>query len=268
MLLAIDAGNTNIVFAVVDGDRKRAQWRASTASARTADEYWVWLSQLMSIEGLKPEDVDGAIIATVVPQALFDLRQLCRKFFRTEPMVVGDPAVDLGLEVNLERPDVVGADRLVNAVAAHATYPGALIIVDFGTATTFDIVSAQGSYEGGVISPGVHLSLEALHGAAAKLPRIAVERPQAVIGKDTVPAMQSGIYWGYVSLIEGLVSRIQAEYGEPMTTIGTGGLARLFRHNASVIEHVDLDLTIRGLQRIYLLNQGNWKRTPSGVEGG
>ncbi len=268
MLLAIDAGNTNIVFAIMDGDEIRAQWRASTASARTADEYWVWLCQLMSIEGLKPEDVDGAVIATVVPQALFDLRMLCRKFFRTEPMVVGEPSVDLGMSINLERPDVVGADRLVNAVAAHATYPGALIVIDFGTATTFDIVSADGAYEGGVISPGVHLSLEALHGAAAKLPRIAIERPQAVIGKDTVPAMQSGIYWGYVGLIEGLVARIKAEYAEPMTTIATGGLARLFRHNTSVIEHVDLNLTIRGLQRIYRLNAARWKRTPSGVNGG
>ncbi|MFP4003485.1 MAG: type III pantothenate kinase [Alphaproteobacteria bacterium] len=267
MLLAIDAGNTNIVFAIMDGENKRAQWRASTASARTADEYWVWLCQLMSIEGLKPEDVDGAIIATVVPQALFDLRQMCRKFFRTEPMVVGEPSVDLGLAINLERPDVVGADRLANAVAAHVTYPGALIVIDFGTATTFDIVSVQGSYEGGVISPGIHLSLEALHSAAAKLPRIAVERPQAVIGKDTVPAMQSGVYWGYVSLIEGLVARIKAEYGEPMTTVATGGLARLFGHNTTVIEHVDLDLTIRGLQRIYRLNEANWKREPSRAGG-
>jgi type III pantothenate kinase len=268
MLLAIDAGNTNIVFAILDGEARRAQWRASTASARTADEYWVWLCQLMSIEGLKPEDVDGAIIATVVPQALFDLRQLCRKFFRTEPMVVGEPTVDLGMRINLERPDVVGADRLVNAVAAHATYPGALIVIDFGTATTFDIVSAEGAYEGGVISPGVNLSLKALHEAAAKLPRIAVERPQAVIGKDTVPAMQSGIYWGYVSLIEGLVERIKAEYARPMTTIATGGLARLFRHSTRAIEHVDLDLTIRGLHRIYRLNEADWMRTPSAIDGG
>jgi type III pantothenate kinase len=268
MLLAIDAGNTNIVFAILDGDAKRAQWRASTASARTADEYWVWLAQLMSIEGLKPEDVDGAIIATVVPQALFDLCRLCRKFFRTEPMVVGQPSVDLGIRINLERPDVVGADRLVNAVAAHATYPGALIVIDFGTATTFDVVAADGSYEGGVISPGVNLSLKALHEAAAKLPRIAVERPQSVIGKDTVPAMQSGIYWGYVGLIEGLVARIRAEYDQPMTTVATGGLAALFRHTTSAIEHVDADLTIRGLQRIFHLNDPVWKRTPAAVEGG
>jgi len=268
MLLAIDAGNTNIVFAIMDGNGRRAQWRASTASARTADEYWVWLCQLMSIEGLKPEDVDGAVIATVVPQALFNLRQLCRKFFRSEPMVVGEPSVDLGMSINLERPDVVGADRLVNAIAAHATYPGALIVIDFGTATTFDVVSSEGSYEGGVISPGINLSLEALHDEAAKLPRIAVERPQAVIGKDTVPAMQSGIYWGYVGLIEGLVARIKAEYGQPMTTIATGGLARLFRHSTGAIEHVDLDLTIRGLQQIYHLNAPTWKGTPAAMDGG
>jgi type III pantothenate kinase len=253
MLLVIDAGNTNTLFALHDTDGAfRAQWRASTNAARTADEYLIWLSQLMAMEGLKPDDITGAVIATVVPQTLFNLRQLCRRYFRIEPMVVGDAAVELGLKVNL-----AGADRLVNAIAGHITYKGALIIIDFGTATTFDIVSTEGDYEGGVISPGVNLSLEALHAAAAKLPHIAVERPQAVIGKDTVPAMQSGIYWGYVSLIEGLVARIRAEYDRPMTVIATGGLAALFRHNTSAIEHVDPDLTIRGLVEVARRNP-NW----------
>ncbi|NWG46661.1 MAG: type III pantothenate kinase [Alphaproteobacteria bacterium] len=251
MLLAIDAGNTNTVFAVFEGETLRAQWRASTNAARTADEYTVWLSQLMGLEGLGRADVTEAIISTVVPQALFSLRQLCVKFFGTEPGVIGDPKLDLGIRINLERPDVVGADRLVNAVAAHAAYEGALIVIDFGTATTFDVVSPSGDYEGGVIAPGINLSLEALHQAAAKLPRIAVERPKKVIGTDTVPAMQSGVYWGYVGLIEGLVARIKAEYGAPMTVISTGGLAALFRHSTDVIEHVDPDLTMRGLLTIH-----------------
>ncbi len=254
MLLAIDAGNTNTVFAVSDGDTLRAEWRAETSPSRTADEYLIWLNQLMAMEGLKPTDITGAIIATVVPQALFALRQMCAKHFNTMPLVVGDEGVELGLGINLDRPDVVGADRLVNAIAAHATYKGALVVIDFGTATTFDVIGENGDYEGGVIAPGVNLSLEALHDAAAKLPRIAIERPVAVIGKDTVPAMQSGIYWGYVSLIEGLVTRIKDEYKKPMTVIATGGLASLFRHSVGCIDHVDLDLTIRGLRAIYKRN--------------
>jgi len=255
MLLAIDAGNTNTVFAVWDGDTVRAEWRAETSASRTADEYLIWLTQLMAREGIDPKGIDGAIIATVVPQALFSLRQLCAKYFCAHPMVVGERDVDIGIDINLERPDVVGADRLVNAVAAHDKYDGALIIIDFGTATTFDVVADNGAYDGGIIAPGVNLSLEALHGAAAKLPRIAVERPQAVIGRDTVPAMQSGIYWGYVSLIEGLVTRIKAEYEKPMTVIATGGLANLFRHSVDCIDHVDPDLTVRGLHMIYERNK-------------
>lgn len=253
MLLAIDAGNTNIVFAFLQGETTLAQFRASTKDARTADEYYVWLAQLMALHHLRTEDIDGAIIATVVPQALFNLRTLCRRFFRIEPLVIGEPGCALGLKINTDRPDAVGADRLVNAVAAHKSYAGALIVIDFGTATTFDIVSETGDYEGGVIAPGVNLSLEALHQAAAKLPRIAVERPQAVIGRDTIPAMQSGVYWGYVGLIEGLVARIKSEYGKPMKVIATGGLASLFRP-VPAIEAVDHDLTMRGLAIIFSIN--------------
>jgi type III pantothenate kinase len=175
-------------------------------------------------------------------------------------MVIGDSDVDLGIRINTDRPSAVGADRVVNAMAAHRDYGGDLIIIDFGTATTFDIVAAQGSYEGGIIAPGVNLSMEALHLAAAQLPRIAIERPQAVIGKDTVPAMQSGIYWGYVGLIEGLVARIKAEYGKPMKVIATGGLANLFRQNTLIIEKLDGDLTIRGLRYIYELNNAQRRK--------
>ncbi len=259
MLLAIDAGNTNTVFAILDGETIRAEWRAATASSRTADEYWVWLVQLMTLEDIDPKRIEGAIIATVVPQALFNLRGLCRKFLRVEPMVVGDARVDLGLKINIQRPDVVGADRLVNAVAGHQTYDGALTIIDFGTSTNFDIVSEDGCYEGGVLAPGINLSMEALHLAAAKLPRIAIERPATVIGKDTVPAMQSGVFWGYIGLIEGLVARIEAEYQRKMTVIATGGLAALFTKSTDAIHHVDADLTIRGLRQIYARNVESWK---------
>jgi type III pantothenate kinase len=254
MLLAIDAGNTNTLFAVHDGERFRAQWRSATKDTKTADEFIVWLSNLMELENLKIKDVDAAIIASVVPQSLFNLRSLCRKYFQAEPLVVGEPGIDVGLRINMDRPQDVGADRLVNAVAAHKIYGGPLIVIDFGTATTFDVVSKTGDYEGGVISPGVNTSLEALHLAAAQLPRIEVTKPQRVIGDATTPAMQSGTYWGYLGLIEGLVARIKEEYDEPMKVVATGGLANLFRNATSVIEDVNQDLTIEGLLAIYKLN--------------
>jgi type III pantothenate kinase len=254
MLLAIDAGNTNIVFAVHDGKEIRAEWRAVTKTSRTADEYAILLKQLLDTRGLRFEDIDSAIIATVVPAALFDLRQLCKRYLNCEALVIGDPNVTLGIGVNVDRPEAVGADRLVNAVAAHATYKGAVIVVDFGTATTFDIISAKGDYEGGVIAPGVNLSAEALHQGAAMLPRVAVQRTQSVIGKDTVPAMQSGLFWGYIGLIEGIVARIKAEYGEPMIVVATGGLATPFHRQTPAIDELDPDLTIRGLILIHERN--------------
>ena len=208
MLFVIDAGNTNIVFAVHDGQGIRAEWRAVTETTRTADEYAVLLAPLFGMQGLSFSDIDNAIIASVVPAALFDLRLFCRRYVHCEPLVVGEPNVELGIGIRVDRPEIVGADRLVNTVAAHERYKGALIVVDFGTATTFDVVSAEGDYEGGAIAPGVNISAEALHQAAAMLPRIAVHRPQSVIGRDTVPAMQSGLFWGYIGLIEGLVARI------------------------------------------------------------
>jgi type III pantothenate kinase len=251
MLLAIDAGNTNIVFAVHDGKETRAEWRAVTETTRTADEYAVLLQPLMQLQGLSFSDIDAAIIATVVPAALFDLRQLCRRYLHCEPLVIGDPELDLGININVDRPAAVGADRLVNAISAHERYKGALIVVDFGTATTFDIVAENGDYDGGIIAPGVNLSAEALHQAAAMLPRVAVARTQNVIGKDTVPAMQSGLYWGYIGMVEGLVARIKTEYGKPMVVIGTGGLANLFHRQTPAIDYLDPDLTMRGLILIH-----------------
>jgi type III pantothenate kinase len=257
MLLAIDAGNTNIVFAIFKGDQVVAQFRASTKEGRTADEYYVWLAQLMELQGMKAADIEGAIIATVVPQALFNLQRLCRKYLKREPLVIGTDNVDLGIAVNTDRPRAVGADRLVNAVAAHRDYGGDLILIDFGTATTFDIVGPNGSYEGGIIAPGVNLSMEALHQAAAQLPRIAIERPQNVVGRDTIPAMQSGVFWGYIAMIEGLVQRIETEIGRPLKVIGTGGLANLFRHSTTAIHEIDGELTIRGLRYIWERNAEN-----------
>jgi type III pantothenate kinase len=256
MLLAIDSGNTNIVFAVFEGGVKRAEWRSSSDSKRTADEYGVWLSQLMGLDGIGRADITDCIVATVVPETLYSLKTLCRKYFACEPLIVGEDGVDLGLEVLTGSPDEVGSDRLINAGAAHARYGGPLIVIDFGTATTFDIVDDDGNYFGGVIAPGINLSLDALHMAAAKLPRVAVQKPDTVIGKRTVPAMLSGVYWGYVGLIEGLVARITEEYGKPMKVVATGGLAPLFAEATTVIEHLDTDLTLRGLAEIHQRNAG------------
>ena len=255
MLLAIDSGNTNTVFAVFDGETRRGEWRASTNPNRTADEYAVWLTQLMSLVKLTPRDIKAAVIANVVPATAYTLRTLCHRYFDCMPMVVGDEGVDLGIAVEVPNPAEVGADRLVNAVAAHKRYPGSdKIVVDFGTATTFDVVAKNGSYRGGVIAPGVNLSLEALYMAAAKLPGIGIRRPAAVIGTGTVPAMQSGVYWGYVGLVEGLVGRIKQEFGGAMTVIGTGGLAALFADATDAIDGVDPDLTIFGLLEIHRRN--------------
>lgn len=255
MLLTIDSGNTNAVFAVYDGETRRAVWRASSDPRRTADEYAVWLTQLMALEGLTLRDITGSIIANVVPAARFSLRKLCLQYLGAEPLVIGDPNVDLGIENRIDRPQSAGADRLVNAVAAHHLYGGPAIVIDFGTATNFDIVGADGAYEGGVIAPAAQHSVDALYRVAAQLPRVSIERPATVIGKDTVPAMQSGIFWGYVGLIEGLVTRIKAEYGQEMKVIGTGGLAPIYAAATDSIEQIDQDLTLRGLTMIYRANQ-------------
>ena len=258
MLLAIDSGNTNIVFAVFHDDgRVAGEWRSSTQANRTADEFGVWLLHVLEMADLKPADITDAIIATVVPANLFALTQLCQRYFQAEPLVVGQPGVDLGLAVKTDNPGEVGADRLVNAVAAVERYGAPLICVDFGTATTFDVIDADGAYAGGAIAPGINLSLEALHMAAAKLPRVAVEKPARVIGTSTVEAMQSGIYWGYVAMIEGMVARIRAEYGaDDMKVIATGGLASMFAKATDTIAQTDQDLTLRGLYAIFQRNRG------------
>lgn len=254
MLLAIDAGNTNIVFAVFDGDEMRGSWRISTDARRTGDEYAVLLTQLMQARGLALQSVTAAILSSVVPLATINLVRLCEKHFGVTPMIVGRAEVALPARILTDRPEEVGADRLVNAVAAAAKFAPPLIVIDFGTATTFDVVNAAGDYCGGVIAPGINLSMDALHMASAKLPKVDVLRPAKVIGTGTVGAMQSGVYWGYIGLIEGLVARIQAEFGVGMKVIATGGLAPLFADATKVIDAVDGDLTLRGLLLIHRFN--------------
>ncbi|HEY5677932.1 MAG TPA: type III pantothenate kinase [Myxococcales bacterium] len=254
MLLAIEQGNTNTLFAVHDGERWTAQWRAATESSRTADEYAVWLSQLLAMAGLQMGVFNDCIISSVVPQSVFHLRNLARRYLHVEPLVIGENA-ELGIEVRIDKPSEAGADRLVNSIGAHVAYPGELIVIDSGTATTFDVIAADGAFEGGVIAPGINLSMEALHNAAAKLPRVAIQRPQRVVGTDTVGAMQAGVFWGYIALIEGLVARIKAERGTSSTVVATGGVASLFHGATSSIDHFDPDLTIRGMLEIWRRNQ-------------
>ena len=250
MLLAINVNNTNSKFSIYDGDSAIGEWRQRTSTGRTGDEHAVWLFQLMQMEGIDPKSIDAAIIACVVPQALFNLRRLCTRYLDQEPLVLGEANVDPGVEIHATPP--VGADRIANTVGAGVIFPGQpLIVVDFGTATNFDVVDGAGAYCGGVIAPGINLSLEALHNATAMLPRIVVERPQRVIGTDTVACMHSGVFWGYVGLIEGIVARIKAEFGQPMGVISTGGLAPLFEGVTEVIEHVVPDITMRGLVEIH-----------------
>jgi type III pantothenate kinase len=255
MLLAIDSGNTNGVFAVYDADKLHASWRISTNPRRTADEYAIWLTQLLSLAGLKPADIDAAIIGNVVPDAMFALVQLCQRYLNCEPLVVGRPECHIGIGIDVDMPARdVGADRVANSVAAGDRYKPPLIVVDFGTATNFDIVDKKGSYCGGVIAPGPNLALQALEMAAAQLPHVAMVRPASVVGRSTVPAMQSGVFWGYVGLIEGIVRRVRAERGEKMGVVATGGLAPLFASATDVLETVDPDLTLWGLRLIYRFN--------------
>ena len=258
MLLAIDSGNTNLVVGVFDGAEIKGQWRAKTDPTRTSIDYTELFSKWLADLGITPGHFDGAIIASVVPVTTEPLLGACSQAISCTARVVGDNDLNLGLEILVDQPSEVGADRLVNAVAAHTRYGGPLVIVDFGTATTFDVVDGAGNYRGGVIAPGVGLSLQALHQAAAKLPKVDAEKPAKVIGTDTVGAMQSGIYWGYISLIEGIVQRVTDEFdakeGKIWTVLATGGLASLFADGTEVIHRVDADLTLHGLAEIFRRN--------------
>ncbi len=253
MLLAIDAGNTNVVFALVEGSEIRGRWRIATDPRRTADEYAVWLSQLLALEGYTRDVVEAVIVATVVPRALHNLQVLASKYFRTEALIAGRAPVEWGMAIDVDEPASLGADRAVNTIAAHALHSGDLIVIDFGTATTLDVSDYRGAYKGGIIAPGINLSLDALVTAAAKLPRIAIEAPAtaSVIGRNTVDQMHIGIYWGYITMIEGLVARLKAEVGRPVTVIATGGLATLFERHTDVFDRIEPDLTIQGLAMMW-----------------
>jgi type III pantothenate kinase len=254
VLLAIDVGNTNIVFALFEGDKVMGQWRLSTDSKRTSDEYAILFKELMSLKGLRFDHVDNVIISSVVPQNLFSLKTLAKEFLKCEPLIIGEQGVNVGIDIQLDRPAEVGADRIVNALAAYDGYKKASIVIDFGTATTFDVVTDEGVYIGGVIAPGINLSIEALHKAAAKLPEVEIKRPEKVIGTNTLTAMQSGVFFGYLSLIEGIVARIKNEQKSDMLVIATGGLAPLFSESTEVIDHLEQNLTINGLLKIFKLN--------------
>ncbi len=259
MLLAIDVGNTNAKFALFRGSELLARWRIATDDRRTADEYMVWLDQLMRIEGHARGDVDAVIISTVVPRALHNLQLLAHKYFGVEALVAGRGAVGWGIALKVDEPQAVGADRAVNAISAQAVEPGKdKLVISFGTATTFDHIGPDGAYRGGIIAPGVNLSLEALVAAAAKLPRIAIEAPAnpSVIGRTTESQMLIGVYWGYVAMIEGLIARMKAEVGKPMTVIATGGLATLFQEQAHLFDRIEPDLTLNGLMHLYAKQNG------------
>ena len=253
MLLAIDAGNTNVVFALVDGAKIKTRWRIATEARRTGDEYAVWLHQLLELEGYSKSDVTAAIIGTVVPRATHNLEVLASKYFGVEALIAGEGRAAWPIALDVDEPQNVGADRALNVIAAHEKYQGDLIVIDFGTATTFDVVDYTGAYKGGIIAPGINLSLDALVNAAAKLPRIAIEVPEdvSVIGRTTESQMLTGIYWGYVAMMEGLVTRLKREIGRPVKVVATGGLAALFDKQADLFDAVEPDLTIRGLSLLH-----------------
>ena len=249
MLLAIDVGNTNAVFALYEGREQRTRWRIATDPRRTGDEYAVWLMQLLALEGFDKSAIHAIIIGTVVPRAIHNLTVLSQKYFGVEPLVAGEGAAAYGFDVDVDEPRSLGADRALNTIAAHDKYDGDLVVIDFGTATTFDAVDFNGAYKGGIIAPGINLSLDALVGNTAKLPRIAIEKPRddSVIGRNTEDQMLIGVFWGYVAMMEGLVARMKEEIGRPAKVVATGGLAILFDEATDLFDAVDAGLTLDGL---------------------
>ena len=254
MLFAVDVGNTNTVFAVFDGSVKLSEWRCSTNILRTADEYFVWLEALMDLSGINFKEISNVIISSVVPKVVLNLRILSSRYFSCRPLVVGKSDCHIPIDIRVDQGVLVGADRIVNSVGAFNRYGGDLIIVDFGTATTFDVVASDGAYIGGVIAPGVNLSVKALHDESAALPYIDISKPKNVVGTNTVDCMKSGIFWGYLSLIEGLVQKIRVERDSESKVIATGGLAPLFSTETTFFNYVNLDLTLSGLLDIYNFN--------------
>ncbi len=254
MLLAIDCGNTNTVFSVWTDGGFLATWRIATDHRRTADEYFVWFSTLVMLNKLEVK-VTEAVISSTVPRVVYNLRVLCNRYYNCRPLVVGRPDCRLPVAPRVDQGTTVGPDRLVNTVAGFSRHGGDLVLVDFGTATTFDVVDSDGAYIGGAIAPGVNLSMEALHMAAAALPHVDVTRPLVAIGTNTVACMQSGVFWGYIGLVEGIVRQIRAERGRVMKVIATGGLASLFDQGFDLFDAVEEDLTMHGLVLIHRYNR-------------
>lgn len=249
MLLAIDVGNTNVVFAIFEGRKLKARWRIATDPRRTGDEYAVWLMQLLAIRGVDRKAISQIIVSTVVPRALHNIEVLAKNYFNVDPLIAGQGKADYAMDIDVPDPRSLGADRAVNAIAAHEKYPGDLIVVDFGTATTLDAIDFNGAYKGGIIAPGINLSLDALVGNTAKLPRIAIRKPDStsVIGTNTEDQMLIGVFWGYVAMMEGLIARMKTEIGRPAKVIATGGLAILLAEATDSFDAVDADLTLDGL---------------------
>lgn len=256
VLLTVDIGNTNIVGGLFDDSRLAQTFRLATTSSRTIDEYAALLSQLLALRAVDPKQIDACIVASVVPPATDIVVQAVAQVVGVQPLIVGGPGLRTGIRIRYDNPREVGADRIVNAIAAHAHSENAVIVVDFGTATTFDCVSAEGDYVGGVIVPGVQVSLDGLLGRAAKLSRIELSDPPHVIGKNTAHAMQSGVIHGYASLVDGLLEKIEKEMGTPCRTIATGGLAERICAHTTRVEEVILNLTLEGLRLVYELNRG------------
>ena len=254
MLLAIDCGNTNTVFSIWDGESFIATWRTSTEWQRTADQYYVWLSTLMGVQKLDVA-IDEVIISSTVPRVVFNLRVFADRFFGCRPLVVGKPDCLLPALPRVDQGTIVGPDRLVNTAGAYDRHGGNLIVVDFGTATTFDVAGHDGAYVGGVIAPGVNLSLEALHMAAAALPHVDITKPPSVVGTNTVACMQSGVFWGYVGLVKEICARIKAERNQSMKFVATGGLAPLFAQTVDLFDVIEDDLTMHGLTVIHKYNK-------------
>ncbi|MEA2696770.1 MAG: type pantothenate kinase [Myxococcales bacterium] len=254
MLLAIDIGNTNVAFGLFDGKTLRADWRLDTRASRTGDEYAALLSQLFDLAGLSLKSIGAVAISSVVPPALFPMEQLCKRHLHVEPLVVG-PGTKTGMPILYENPREVGADRIVNAVAAYQRWPQGAIVVDFGTATTFDVITSRGEYAGGVIAPGLLVSADALYHATAKLPRVEIARPKVAVGRNTVASIQAGLVFGYAGLVDAIVARIKAEVDFTPHVVGTGGLASLIAKESTSIAECDDMLTLQGLALIYERNR-------------
>lgn len=258
VLLAVDVGNTNVMLGVYDGNELKVSWRISTNRQQTGDEYGIILKNLFAQAGIKEKALSGIVLSSVVPPLMFSLEEMALRYFNIQPLVVG-PGVKTGINILMENPREVGADRIVNAVAGYELYGGPLIIVDFGTATTFDAVSERGDYLGGAIAPGISISTEALFQRAAKLPRVELVKPKKVIGRDTVTSMQSGIIFGFAGQVDGIVRRMIREFPVRPHVVATGGLARLIAAESETLEVVNPLLTLEGLRIIYARNRSDRK---------